>query len=99
MISVGDGMKGFPYGTAPTLDLGWCKVRQLTAEAGVKLARVQRSNSQAAFFAFPAGLSIRQYKALTDERRAELRYAVNWTMMPYSPPTVGTLIPGDSAPV
>lgn len=32
-----------------------------------------------------------------DERRADLRYAVNWTMMPYSELAIGTVIPGDSA--
>lgn len=68
----------------------------LVPSVSVKIRKVGRKNAPAASFLFHAwDPGVQQLKALTDERRAEPRYAVNRMMMPYSPPTVRTLIPGD----
>lgn len=65
----------------PVIEIpGIATVRHLTDQKLRKLRKVQGPNADVAFLAFPAGLTLRQFKKLPVEQRSEIRQAV-WSLM------------------
>lgn len=74
------------------LDLGWCVVRTLTAEKLAWAGRHHRRVRPCVLLAAHAGLSLRAFNRLSEDRKRDLWHGSNWLLRPDVPPRVGTVI-------
>lgn len=73
----------------PALDLGWCVVRTLNEEQLRRVRSTQRFRRERIHIWMAAGLSPAKQKALAVGQLNEVRYALQWLMMPIGEPRIG----------
>ena len=73
----------------PALDLGWCVVRTLNEEQLRRVRGAQRFRRERVHIWMAAGLSPATQKKLTVGQLNEVRYALQWLMMPIGEPMIG----------
>lgn len=76
----------------PALDLGWCVVRTLNEEQLRRLRSTDRFRRERVHIWMASGLSTAKQKKLSAGQLNELRYALQWLMMPIGEPRIGSSI-------